>query len=271
MKFHKSPLLPAVLLMAAGIHAASAATVTWTGNGNDNLYTNAANWSGGFEGGAPRDSDFRDDLLFGSPATPTTIELSSSTSIDDVVFNTAGWEITGSGQFDNIGKISSAGAGTNIFSTGTLNLQGSQTWVIGIGNTLRITNQLYIRSSNITLSEPGTLQLDSAIGGFGGSSSFGINIGVGTVQAGSANIFTGGISSNASLRFTDASGVLRVPGSTANAQTLIDNNRILNNTGGGTFQITDLGGGFSQVTIVPEPSALLLGGLGALAFLRRRR
>jgi hypothetical protein len=39
----------------------------------------------------------------------------------------------------------------------------------------------------------------------------------------------------------------------------------------GSLQVNDLGGGFTELTVVPESSVTLLGGIGALLLLRRRR
>ncbi len=252
--------------MAAGIHTASAATITWSGAdlATNNNWQNGANWVGG---NAPANSDFTDDVEFN--AGPTTVNLSGNRSIDDVAFLTSGWNITGS-SFTNIGKLSSAGAGTNTFSGGTLNVQGNQTYVIASTNTLLITPSLYLKSNTVTLGQTGTLQLNSAISGFS-SGAFGINIGVGTLQIGNANIFDNNISANATIRFTDASGVFRLAGGTTNAANQINAGRILNNTGGGSFQVSDFGGGFAQITIVPEPSGFTLLGFSSLGLLLRRK
>ncbi len=261
------PILLSTAFLGFAATQSNAATITWNGAdlATNNNWQNGGNWEGGV---APANSDFTDDVVFN--AGPTTVNLSGNRSIDDVAFLTSGWNITGS-TFTNIGKLSSAGAGTNTFSGGTLNVQSNQTYVIASTNTLLITPTLYLKGNTVTLNQTGTLQLNSAIGGFG-SGTFGINIGVGTLQVGSAGIFEGTVSSNATIRFTDAGGVFRLAGSTTNAQGQIDAGRILNNTGGGSFQIDDFGGGFSQISIVPEPSTnLLLGSLGALALLLRRR
>lgn len=63
-------------------------------------------------------------------------------------------------------------------------------------------------------------------------------------------------------------GAFSQTGTFGNGVSAIDNIRVYNNNAGGGGQFNLFA---NNITVVPEPSAALLGGLGALALLRRRR
>ncbi len=65
-------------------------------------------------------------------------------------------------------------------------------------------------------------------------------------------------------------GDFGIPGGTTYSNSITLTGKLANNSSSGVYSFTLIGSGAS-VTVIPEPSALLLSGLGALALLRRRR
>lgn len=264
MNPQKSFKTASVLLFGVFLANQSAA-VTWNGLGDGSSWLDGNNWVGG---SPPPNSDFNGNALFDSTATPTTITLGSSRDANRIEFATAGWTITGS-SFTDIDDIVSSGAGTNQISN-VLNLLESTAWTINNGNTL-ITDNLYLRNYTLSIDGGGTHIFTSGLDGYG-SGTFGVSIGAVTLQSDTSSVFDN-ISNNAFVRLNDPAAVFNIAGSTTNAQSLIDNGRVYNNTGSGTLQVTDLGNGYAQVTIVPEPShyAVLFASALTLGVIYRRR
>lgn len=260
MKFHIFGIMLAVVVCVAPLHA----QVIWDGSEGDGLWNTGDNW---VDGTPPTNSDWLGHAQFDATGTPTTITRGSSTSINSVAFLTAGWTITGQ-QFNVLRTISSAGAGTNTFGV-RLEAYGNRTWTIASGNTLHFTNQLYFKEYSILLAGGGTAIIDNTIGGY---STVGLRIADTMVIINNSSLFTGGTGSDSAVILEEADSVLRVLATVSEVNNLIANDRIVDNTGLG-FSVTDFGGGYTQIAVVPEPatSALLLGGLGAVLMTARRR
>ena len=249
---------------------ADGAVVVWNGLAGDGLFVTGGNWVGG---NPPTNTDWQDTGRFNSTALPSTVTLGASRSINALDFQTTGWVLAGS-SFSNLSVITSAGAGTNTVGN-SISLFATATWTVATGNTLNfssLTNgAFYLKDKILTLGGGGTLEIESQIGGFG-SGVFGINIGAATLKVNDTAIFTGAISTGARISMTNAASVFTLQGTVANANARITAGRITDGTGLG-LQVTDIGGGFSQISVVPEPATIGLTGLAglalALAFRRR--
>ncbi|MGE9267857.1 MAG: PEP-CTERM sorting domain-containing protein [Verrucomicrobiales bacterium] len=264
MKPHSFTSRPSLLLASFLIlpHLSSAAIVTWSGLDGDDLFSNGGNWLGG---NAPANNDYQDTARFEVSATPSTISLGGNRSLDTLDFQSAGWTITGN-QFNNIDLINSAGAGTNTIASG-INAFADRTWNVATGNTLHFTGVFYLRNKTINLTGGGVVELDNTMTGFGGASEFGlalsdITLVMNTTSTGSSNSF---------VSLDSLGAAFRIATSVANAESLASSNRIRDGLGNG-LSFTDIGGGFTEVTAVPEPQSLLLTlGGGLLLGFRRRR
>lgn len=170
---------------------AGAATITWTGAAGEWDYGAAGNWSPAL----PKNNDYQDIVRFGGTATPGTISVitpygtSSSRQHEGVEFTSAGWTLDV--DYSSLGKVNSAGVGTNTINYG-FEVQQAGTWTIGEGNTLSIAKVLYLKNFNVTLAGGGTLLTNGGLGGYG-SGTFGMHLTGGTtLRIDAAQVHDGG-------------------------------------------------------------------------------
>lgn len=246
---------------------AIAANIAWNGLAGDGLFNTDGNWVGGT---APEDNDFRDNGVFGADGTPTTVTVVGNRDIAGIRFETTGWTLTGS-RFDNIRVINSAGTGTNVFNN-NLEVNGSnatRTWTIGAGNTLHVTsNTFYMKNNNVSLTGGGIISIDTSLTGFG-TGSYGLLVQDATARFNN-NAPAGNNQSFVSLN--DPASIVQVQTSIAGAQSLVSAGDIVDGVGSG-LAFTDIGGGYTEITSVPEPAtyALFFGCVAILFHIRKRR
>ncbi|MDF3131154.1 PEP-CTERM sorting domain-containing protein [Kiritimatiellaeota bacterium B1221] len=247
-------------LLITGIQAA---TKTWDGSENpDYSWTKDDNWVGG---AAPANADYGDfaeftDTYFGSK----TANVDGNLKVQGIIFdNSVGWSITGSQL--TLRTIESSGVGTNIMNL-VKTYNGNNVWTIGAGNTLEI-NNLYVDNVNsLTLTGGGTLDMNNAIGGW--SSNRSVIINDATLKVAS----TFALASHGTVYMNDASGLMQLNDTVANVTARIGSS-IIDNTALGLV-VTDMGGGVSQVSVIPEPSTavlLFISGLTILSVVRKRK
>ena len=211
----------------------------------------------------------RNETNFISANTTVNVQ-SGGAKIDTNGFNvTTGANLVGTGSLEKQGN-------------GTLTLSGNGNSVGGISvtaGTLYVTGAL-TSTGTITVSGSGSIGSGDAGSGITGN----VNIAAGGTLDISQGLLTLGSGTTLSFGGFDFDDILGFDVNTAalGVHTLVLGDFTLDTTNLAHFganNALDLGGGrsayFSEgslaVTIVPEPSAALLAGIGALAFLRRRR
>lgn len=210
---------------------------------SDYSWTTGTNWVGDV---APANSDFTDlATITGTYVGNQTINVNGSRSIRTVTFdNTAGWSVTGSQL--TLRAIISSGAGTNTMNNVKTYNGTNTSWSITTGNTLSV-NSLYVDSTrNLTLNGGGTVYLNSQANGF--STSRSITLSAITLQVNASSVFT----DSSKTYLDDESSVLQLMTSAANLESMVGTS-IINNTAF-TFGATDIGGGWAQLAVVPEPA-----------------
>ncbi len=265
----KTPLIASAALftLSALCTTLVAANRTWDGEAGDGEFTTALNWSGNT---VPANNDYGDTAVFNATVTAGTVNLSAGRSILGINFQSAGWTLTGS-PFGNLTQLTSAGAGTNTLSM-SFEQRYTGNWTVASGNTLVLANSFYQRSQNVTVDGGGTLQLASAITGFGGTvGSWGMNLGDITVRFDTATPYSS--ASAGAIFMNSADSRLQLLSSVSAAESLIGG-RVRDGVGAGLL-VTDIGGGYVEITslaAIPEPSvAGLFAGLCGLAFVSGRR
>lgn len=246
-----------------------AVVVVWDGSEEIKDFTNGDNWVGG---SAPRNTDYQDDARFNETATAGEVVLNSTRNLRHMYFDTAGWALTGTGKFENISIINSTGLGTNEIAVG-LDLKGNQSWSIATGNTLHVSGpngDLYLRSNRLTISGGGTFVVESQMSGFGGSGTWGVNVGAALMRINTPTLFTSGSSSNAAVFITDEASILQVEATLGQVEAMMSPTGRIRDTLGMGLMAVDLGNGYIQVTPVPEPSSALMLLAGSLLVLVRR-
>jgi fibronectin-binding autotransporter adhesin len=117
------------VLSAFAVPKAKAASITWTGNGMDSNFNNAANWSSD-----PALPGATDDVSFGNITLTQTIHVNSSIAVHSISFDCGstgtGYDFVGSGTLTINGDIDSTCDLINF--NGLLNLGGSATNLDGI-------------------------------------------------------------------------------------------------------------------------------------------
>lgn len=261
----------AVLALACFAPFAGATDRTWSGAAGDGSFTNTANWTGAT---LPANNDYGDLAIFGSAATPRTVTLSATRNILGVSFNTAGWTLSGS-NFTTLTRLSSAGLGTNTMHISFEVRYDNATWNVSIGNTLLLAASFYQRSNNVLLTGGGTLEINSAITGYTGTTgAWGLRINDGTtVRFNTATLYYNA----AGAVFLNSSAARLQILTSVSAATLMLGDRIRDGVGNGLI-VTDIGGGYVEITsasAIPEPSTYAAifgaGALLAVAVARRRR
>jgi hypothetical protein len=264
----KIKLITSLLFFALGATFSHAATITWDGDAGlasgDYNWTTGANWVGD---SVPPPGDYGNfarftDTFFGNQTANVT-GSENDRKIQGVIFdNTSGWEITGSQIL--MREINSSGTGTNIMNS-VKTYQGGNNWTIASGSILEL-NSLYVDGSyNLPISGGGTVVLNSGAGGWSGGKSITVNDV--TLQANSSFVFGG----SGTVYFNDVAGIIRMQDSVANVQNRIGSS-IIDNTGMG-LSVTDAGGGYAQISTIPEPASalLMLGGMAMLYVATRRK
>ena len=243
----KKILLTGVAAFFGAASILSAANIIWNDSAGDGSFATAANWTGGV---VPASNDYQDTAIFGSPATPRTVNVPAARSILGLRFDTAGWGLSGS-SFNDVRNLYSAGSGTNAVAQ-LLNQKYAGSWTVASGNTLALNGGLYQRNYNITLLGGGTLRCAAAITGYGGTvGSWGVHVQDATLRVSAAGPYS---SSSAGAVFLDTAGArLQLLTTVASAQALVGT-RIVDGTGEG-LQVTDIGGGFVEVAPIPDTSS----------------
>jgi hypothetical protein len=263
------------IMLAVLATSVQAATITWDGQLDvspftpsvDNNWTTATNWVGD---SVPADQDYVDIAKFTDTYVGTqSANLSSGRKIQGVIFdNSTGWSITGSQLI--LKSIDSSGIGTNTINT-VKTSTGSYSWNIATGNTLFINSLTQDNTGrSLTLSGGGTLELGSDINRPYTRAVNDLIINDVTVRI---NDTYTNQNSNSRVFINDLNATLILQNSATQLNTWIGDGRFVDNTGDGIVA-TDIGGGFAQVTVIPEPSSialLMISGLTALCVLRKRK
>ena len=260
------------MLLFAGVltfssDPASAAAVIWNNMSNDGLFATDANWT---RGTAPENNDFRDVATFDNAAIAGTVTLASNRSVGGLDFATSNWNLSGSSQL-TFKTLSSSGAGSSAVSLNLKTAQGNYSWSVGSGNQLNLSSLIQDGSGRtLSLSGGGTLNVTGGLKVAFSSADNDFIINDGLLKLDTATPYRSGSSANnSSVTINSATSFLELQTTEANALSQIGS-RILDGTGNG-LSVTNLGGGSVRISAVPEPSALLLSTLGALALHRRRR
>ncbi|MEP3211788.1 MAG: autotransporter-associated beta strand repeat-containing protein [Luteolibacter sp.] len=173
------------MVVTGGIDSLRAATLTWSGAGNDNEVLNGANWS---TGNAPALTG--DALIFtgSSWLLPT---LSSSRSVTSVTFNSAASSFTlgGGGTYTLTASGGIVNSSSNLQTiNNNLVFGNNQSWATNVGSTVingNIVNSGYL----LTVSHStGTTTLNGILSGSGGIKKSGTG---GTLVLNGANAHTG--------------------------------------------------------------------------------
>ncbi len=262
MKLKK--ILSSVIYLGMLTSISLAGTLTWDGEASpgDNDWTTALNWDGDV---VPNNGDYGDFAEF----TDTYIGLQTANidgtrKVQGVIFdNTSGWAITGSQL--TLRTVDATGTGTNTMNT-VKTYQNNNSWTIGSGSILAL-NDLYIDGAyDLDLSGGGSMMLNNRAGGWSGGKSITVNDATLEVAGNFA------FSSAGTVYLGDAAATILLVDSVSNVQARIGSS-IIDNTALG-LSVTDIGGGVSQVSVIPEPSTaalVLLSGLTAFCVVRKRK
>ncbi len=257
--------LLALAIACASASSAYAASIVWDGSEGNGLWTDGENWVGGV---APESNDFRDDAIFGATATPATVTIPAGRDVGGIEFQTAGWSL---GAIDFIKRLSSTGAGVSSNTLAGINEpRADATWTVtGADHTLNVTGTLRYFNTDITLAGGGTLFASNAlVDADFGSPTFTVNDG--TLRIG-ANRPHASTADNGIIRIGSASGFLELLTSDESAVQAMFGSEIVDTTGMGLQTTFNSGTGYTRVSVVPEPSAALLGILGLAGFVLRRK
>jgi autotransporter-associated beta strand protein len=226
-------------------------------------------------GGRPVEINLGAATVGATAAWSTTLDLNLTDASTGTTFDTTGGSIEISGSLTGSGNFNKTGSGTLTLSGTSTSFAGDVSVSAG---TLLISGLLGDSTTDVTV-DGGTLGGTGTIGGdliLGGSSilsvvnlssplAVGGTLGFASSGFGIDNL--GGIDwdSIPEGSYTLVSGALN--------ETLLENfgytNRTAVGTGGGKFAYFE--NGSLELVVIPEPRAALLGGLGLLILLRRRR
>lgn len=263
--------LGVIALAASGLiwgGQAQAANVIWSGDGDDGLFETLDNWVGG---NPPQNNDYSDTAVFGASATAGEVILSTNRTIKGISFETVGWTLGEAGRQLTLKTVNSSGSGVNTVSLRIKTAQGNFTWTIDGGNTVNLDGGLIHDGSgrSLRLVGGGTLDVAGPLSTAWSSAvnSFYLEEGRLIVHDSIPYRYEG--SANNSVLYIDGEGaVLQLQTTVAAAQGIIGT-RIQDQTGLG-LSVTDIGGGFVEIAVVPEPAMLGLASLSGLLMMRRR-
>lgn len=201
-KFPTSVLPAAALAIFCATHQASAAGKTWNSSGTD--FNTGSNWSAS---GVPGSTDH---IVFATATTGTNPNLSSATTIQQILFSDAassGWTISGSTMtLTSPGTGATPGTGAAIYA---LNTSGTNT--ISANLVLGATS---VQNQRFDVTTGGTLLISGTISGNIGTLVKGGN---GTISLTGSNTFSATISiSNGTLQVSNNAAL----GNSANGVTL---------------------------------------------------
>jgi hypothetical protein len=264
----------ATLLAAAFLGApAQGATITyWTGAAGTDFAT-AGNWTNGVP--ASNDYQYAATLADTYPPSATapankTPALASGRSLGMLNFsNSIGWSLSGAQLV--LSTLQSSGNGTNSIANTIKTANKSVNWSIGAGNEVDLNGGLIQDGSGykVTFTGGGTLKITGGIrSAYSSSHAFYLN--EGSLIIDSATPYQADASpTDDILHFNGADSILQLKTTVANAQSQIGT-KIVDDLGQG-LSVTDIGGGFVQITSVPEPASIGLLVMGASMLLTRRR
>src|SRR5262245_13669682 len=139
-------------MMLSCIQGAQAATFVWTGNGANNNWSTAANWSGG----VPANDGTATVILAGNNRLTPNVDV--NWEIASLIFsnNAGAFTLGGSGLIVRAGGITNSDGSTQTINN-AITVRSNQTWsatsgILNINGTVNNTNQLTISGSfNTTL------------------------------------------------------------------------------------------------------------------------
>jgi hypothetical protein len=237
--------------------ASMATDYYWTNASGDGVYTNKANWN---PYGLPQTTDYTPDVVIlgvqgGTSNIVTRLPYangSATANLCHLRFDTAGWTFTSAITIENLKTLKSYGSGTNVVNF-YWNQMGNQAWTVGPGNTLYLAKKFYCRGNTVTLTGGGALRIPGAFDGY--SSVNGIKVQTATlrIEAATPATSTGGV-----VWMDAKTARFQLKTTVVAAKALIGpTNKIRDNTGNG-LQVTDIGGGYVEVTVKPLSTVLTI-------------
>lgn len=192
-------------------------TLTWTGAGSDNNWTNPSNWGGT----APQPGD---TLVFGPGAANRTAnnDFPADTKFASLVFTDAGYSLTGNAVVLTQGVDGSRATGANSSAIG-VTLASDESFTAGSNGTqLAWTGNVDNAGFNLTLAGSGRLDFDGVLSGTGGLTDN--DTATGTLALLGANTYSGGTTSSDGTLIVGSSkaagsGPLTLDGGTIEANT----------------------------------------------------
>ncbi|MDA3799055.1 MAG: hypothetical protein PF692_08240 [Kiritimatiellae bacterium] len=233
-------ILRLMLLLLLATTSLQATTRYWNGSVN-NLYTNGLNWVGGV---APANGDYTDLIYFNDTKLSGLMikesELTSNRSIREVVFEDAGYSLSGNQILAR--KVLSYGTGTN--SINALKFIYNYNCNSYPGNTLNIIQSVYIDGGNtIKFAGGGTIVFNNSFGGWGTSYQeiYDALVVFKKSQVSTKTYFT---------KLMQTESELQLKTTVSSAESLISAGTITDNLGQG-LTVTDIGGGYVSIKIAP--------------------
>ena len=117
-----------------------------------------------------------------------TVNLPSGVTVDSLVFQSAGYTLTGSGAVTLTGDTAIVAAESATINM-PVNLGTDQQWTVASGKTLSVTGNVDLGGHGLTVQGSGAATLSGAVSGSGGSL---VKTGAGTLTLGQTNTYTGG-------------------------------------------------------------------------------
>ncbi len=236
-------------------HTVAAANVVWDGKAGV-LYTNDMNWVGN---AAPRNNDYQDVAIFreNAPVDPPanrTPTLSGNRSVTGVRFeDSVNWILGGTGNL-YIKSFYSTGVGANAIDANVEMKSAGATCTIGSENTLTI-KSLRIPNFGINLTGGGSLHLDGQLVGNSSPAAYHININDALLRIAATQPAQ---AASGYVKINQPQARLQLKTTVVAAKNLIgDDKRIRDGVGLG-LTVTDIGGGYVEVSVAPRPTLITL-------------